>query len=468
MGVIGAMLLLSACNKDLNLQPHQSLGQSEAILTAQDVQITLVGAYSRAGLSDLYGGGIFLYPDLMATQTQISWHGTFQGLIQMTNQSVPNDNSFVNSVWLDGYEVINQANNVLANLDKVAAGDKDRTEGEAKFLRGMTYFDLVRVFGKAWNDGDPATNPGVPIVLTPTTVINSSSYVARSSVSAVYLQAIADLKDAEAKLPEDNTYFANKYSAAAILARLYLQKGDYPNAITEASNVISSGAFSLNDNYIDEFPTPDFTGDHVTAVHLDNTPEDIFSLQVTTQQGVNSLNTYYASTNDGGRGDIHIVPGFLTNPDPTKTLFEPGDTRLELFQYDDPSDNTSTMRCHKFDNVDGNVHVIRLAELYLIRAESNLRTGASGTAFETGITPLNDINKIKRRAGIDTLKSVVVADVLKERVRELAFEGGFFFHDAKRTGQNLGNLQYSSPKLVFPIPLQDINANPKLVQNPGY
>jgi len=377
-------------------------------------------------------------------------------LIQMTNQSIPNDNSFVNSVWLDGYEVINQANNVLANLDKVAAGDKDRTEGEAKFLRGMTYFDLVRVFGKAWNDGDPATNPGVPIVLTPTTVINSSSYVARSSVSAVYQQAIADLSDAEAKLPEDNTYFANKYSAAAILARLYLQKGDYPNAITEASNVISPGAFSLNDNYIDEFPTPDFTGDHVTAVHLDNTPEDIFSLQVTTQQGTNSLNTYYASSNDGGRGDAHIVPSFVN-------IFEEGDTRAELYQYDDPTDNTTTFRCHKFDNVDGNVHVIRLAELYLIRAEANLRNGST-----TGDTPANDVNVIRERAGVSDMDAVTVADVLTERKRELAFEGGFFFHDAKRTGQNIGSLTYNSPKLVFPIPLQDINANPKLVQNPGY
>lgn len=133
------MIILSACNKELNLKPYQSIEQSQAILTAQDVQITLVGAYNRAVLADLYGGGVFIYPDLMATQSTINWHGTYQGLTQMTNQTIPNDNTFVNGVWLDGYEVINQANNVLANLSKVAAGDKDRTEGEAKFLRGMTY-----------------------------------------------------------------------------------------------------------------------------------------------------------------------------------------------------------------------------------------------------------------------------------------------------------------------------------------
>ncbi|MDB5134833.1 MAG: SusD family protein, partial [Mucilaginibacter sp.] len=359
------MIILSACNKELNLKPYQSIEQSQAILTAQDVQITLVGAYNRAVLADLYGGGVFIYPDLMATQSTINWHGTYQGLTQMTNQTIPNDNTFVNGVWLDGYEVINQANNVLANLSKVAAGDKDRTEGEAKFLRGMTYFDLVRLFGKAWNDGDATTNPGVPIVLTPTTVIGPASYVARSTVAQVYQQAIADLTDAETKLPVENSYFANKYSAAAILARLYLQKGDYANAITEATTVISSNVFSLNKNYADEFPFPDLNG-NITAVHIDNTSEDIFTFQVTTQQGTNALNTYYASTNDGGRGDVHIVPSFLN-------IFEDGDTRAAIYQYDDPTDPTTTLRCHKFDNVDGNVHVIRLAELYLIRAESNLR-----------------------------------------------------------------------------------------------
>jgi len=457
IGVLGALFLLSACNKDLNLKPYQSLDQSQAIVTAQDVQITLVGAYNRAGLADLYGGGVFFYPDLMATQTIIDWHGTYQQLTQMTNQQIPNNNSFVNSLWLDAYEVINQANNVLANLDKVASGDKNRVEGEAKFLRGLTYFDLVRIFGKSWNDGDPTTNPGVPIVTTPTTVISASSYVARSSVSQVYQQAITDLTDAEAELPADNNYSASSFSAAAILARLYLQKGDYANAATEATTVISSGNFSLNKTYAAEFPYP-----NQTAVHVDNTSEDIFAIQVTSQQGVNALNTYYASTIDGGRGDVHIATGFLD-------IFETVDTRAGMYQYDDPTDPTTTLRCHKFDNVDGNVHIIRLAELYLIRAEANLRK----TGAPTGDTPVNDLKVIRTRAGLSTPATVTIDDVLNERVRELAFEGGFFLHDAKRLNSAanpviVGALPAFSPKLVFPIPLQDINANPKLVQNPGY
>ena len=183
IGALSTVLMLSACNKQLNLKPYQQIDQSQSLLTASDVQITLIGAYNRLGQADLYGGGVFLYPDLLASQTVISWQGTYQGLTQMVDQQIPIDNGFVNAVWADGYQVINQANNVLANLNKVGTSSQNRTQGEAKFLRGLVYFDLVRLFGKAWNDGDPTTNLGVPLVLTPTTVINSSSFVTRATVS---------------------------------------------------------------------------------------------------------------------------------------------------------------------------------------------------------------------------------------------------------------------------------------------
>jgi tetratricopeptide (TPR) repeat protein len=455
-GVLSITLMLSACNKQLDLKPHQSIDQTQAILTAQDVQSTLVGAYNRMGLSDLYGGGAFLYPDLMATQTYVDWHGTFQGLTDMTNQSILVDNSFVQGTWLDAYQAINQANNVLANLSKVTAGDKDRTEGEAKFIRGLIYFDLARLFGKAWNDGDPNANPGVPIVLTPTTQLGQSAFVARDPVAKVYAQAIADLTDAETKLPESNSFYANKYSAAAILARLYLQQGNYAKAATEANTVIASGQFALNANYAAEFPNPGGRN----PVHIDNTPEDIFAMQVTDQQGTNSLNTYFASKTYGGRGDVRLNDNILE-------LFEnAGDTRIGVFQYDDPADNTTTLRCRKFDNLDGNVHIIRLAELYLIRAEANFRLN---TNAPDGTTPVDDLNAVRNRAQIVSLQTIPIIDsILIERKRELAFEGGLFLHDAKRLQTDAGALPYNSNKLVFPLPKQDINANPKLVQNPGY
>ena len=442
---LGTLLVLNACNKQLDLKPYQSLDQTQAIQTAQDVQITLIGAYNRAGLADWYGGGVYLYPDLLGTQPYTIWQGTFTDLTNLTDQEPHIDDPEVNDMWYAAYRVINQANNVLANLSKVAAGDKDRTQGEAEFLRGMTYFDLVRIYGRQWGDGDANGNPGVPIVLTPTTSLGDASYVSRSSVAQVYAQAISDLSDAEAKLPESNDVFATKYAAAAILARLYLQKQDYANALKEANAVITSGDFSLNKNYADEFPNPG-------QQHVDNTSEDVFAMQVTAQQGVNNLNTFYASPDWGGRGDIIVKDSFVAG-------FEKGDARAGMYN----EDSGGTLYCDKFDNVDGNVHIIRLAELYLIRAECNLRLSSA-----TGASPTKDISTIRNRAKLGSVTSVTLAQINTERLHELAFEGGFSLFDNKRLQQKVYNLAWTDNYLVFPIPQVDLNANPKLVQNPGY
>jgi len=430
-------LMLTACNKQLDLKPHQEIEQEQAILTSRDVEITLVGAYNRLGQADLYGGGVELYPDLLASQSVMRWQGTYQELTQIVGQTIPNDNTFITALWLDAYQVINQTNNVLANIEKADEDIRADILGQAKFLRGLVYFDLVRLFGKSYNDGSPSTNLGVPIVLTPTKVVDESSKVSRATVEEVYQQAIADLKDAEANMDKPS-------QASAILARLYLQKGDYENAVIEADKVIGSGDYSLVEPYAAEFPN--------TGGHVDDTSEDIFSLQVTSQQGNNSLNTYYASADNSGRGDIIIRDSFLEE-------FEAGDERLSVYNLD----SDDILRVSKFDNLYGNVRVVRLAEMYLIRAEGNLRRSSS-----IGASPASDINTIRERAGLDPLNTVDLAAIIAERRHELAFEGGFFLHDAKRLKQNVGALPYSSPKLVFPIPLREINANPNLKQNEGY
>jgi tetratricopeptide (TPR) repeat protein len=440
------IVCLSACNKQLNIRPVESIDQSQAIQTAKDVQGLLVGTYNRLGQVDLYGGRIFMEPDLLASQAEITWTGTFTGLTQITVQAITRDNIYPETTWLDAYQVINQANTVLANLDKADNDDdKARWEGEAKFIRGLMYFDLARLYGKSWNDGIPSTNLAVPIVSSPTTSADSEgAKVGRSTVKQVYDQAISDLTRAESILPEDNDFYANKYAASAILARLYLQQGDYKNALKEANVVITSGNFSLVPDYNKEFLLSS------KPSHQENTTEDIFAIQVTQQQGINSLNEFYASSGNGGRGDIKITDDFLAD-------FEADDVRGQFYTI------TSVNRTKKFDNQYGNVHVVRLAEMYLIRAEANLRGGTA-----TGATPVSDVNTIRARAGLDPLVTVNLSAILTERIHELAFEGGFFLHDAKRLKQSVNGLPYNSPKLVFPIPQREILANSKLVQNEGY
>src|SRR5436305_8245351 len=125
-------------------------------------------------------------------------------MTQIFNESIPVDNSFIANTWAAGYRAINDVKNVLGAIAVVDAGDKDKVQGEAEFIRGSAYFDLVRLFAKAWNDGDPSANLGVPIVLLPTKGIDESSKVKRNTVSQVYTQVINDLTDAEAKLPVTN------------------------------------------------------------------------------------------------------------------------------------------------------------------------------------------------------------------------------------------------------------------------
>lgn len=445
---LSAILIFGSCSKELNTTPFNSIDQNSALKTSSDVEGLLVGAYADLGVADLYGGGVFVTADLLGDFNEIFWAGTYQGMTQIKNKAIPIDDGFVQNTWTGGYKVINDVNNVLSAITVVTAAKQNRVEGEAKFIRGSVYFDLVRLFAKAWNDGSPAANDGVPLKLTPTIELSGAAdQIPRDKVSVVYDQVIKDLTEAEAKLPATNGFFASKYSAAAMLARVYLQKGDYAKAQDAADRVIKSGKFKLTqanaDGIIEEFL-------YTRAKAVDNTSEDVFAMQVTTTAGNNTFQTFYSEL---GRGDISIN-------NPHFGLYEPNDLRINLINGDGYS--------AKFDNLYGNVHIIRLAEMYLIRAEANFRLVAS-----VGATPVDDINTIRNRAGLASVSTVTLDDILKERKIELSFEG-VTLHDIKRLGVSTGyftgggGLLFTSPKLIFPIPKRDRIVNPNLTQNEGY
>ena len=445
---LSVIFIFGSCSKELDTTPFNNIDQTNALKTSSDVEGLLVGAYADLGAADLYGGGAFVTADLLGDYNEIFWSGTFPYMTQIKNKAISVDNGNVQNTWTNAYKVINDVNNVLSSLSVVSAAKQSRVEGEAKFIRGSVYFDLVRLFGKAWNDGTPSTNDGVPLKLTPTVELNGAAdQIPRDKVAAVYDQVIKDLTEAETKLPASNGFFATKYSAAAMLARVYLQNGEYAKARDAANRVIASGNFKLTqanaDGIIEEFL-------YTRAKAVDNTSEDIFAMQVTTTAGNNTFQTFYSEL---GRGDISING-------PHYDLYEPNDLRLNLINADGYS--------AKFDNVYGNVHIIRLAEMYLIRAETNKRLSTS-----VGVAPLVDINIIRNRAGLDLLSAVTLADILNERKIELSFEG-FELHDIKRLGVSTGfftgggGLPYNSPKLIFPIPKRDRIVNPNLTQNEGY
>ena len=441
-------LWLTACNSQLDIKPLNTVATSQALSTAADLNALLVGAYDGLSSVNLYGGSIIRDGELLGTVPatgDVLWTGTFTAPQQIYTKRILVNNDQADVTWTDAYRTINICNTVLANLNLALAADQPRIEGEAKFIRGSLYFELVRLYAKTWGDGDNTTNPGVPIVTTPTANLDASSNVARSSVAAVYTQALQDLNEAEAKLPVSNGFFATKGAAGAQLSRVYLQKADYPNAANAANRVITGKAYQL--------VSIDKVFDDRESQNGANTAETIFAVQITDQDGTNDLNTFYGSSDVGGRGDIEVTESFLNQ-------FTPGDKRADLF-YQDAVDAVRTI---KYINQYGNIQVLRLAEMYLTRAEANFRAGTT-----IGDTPLNDINLIRARAGAAPLTAaqLTLANILRERRLELAFEGTYI-HDLKRTKSAVGTLAYNDPRLIFPIPLREVTTNPALVQNAGY
>jgi hypothetical protein len=149
-------------------------------------------------------------------------------------------------------------------------------------------------------------------------------------------------------------------------------------------------------------------------------------------------------------------------------LYESGDTRATVTTNPGASTSFNTafytkygaFRTTKFRDLYKNVKVMRLAEMYLTRAEANFRLGTS-----VGDTPLNDINRIRRRAGVADLVAITdVNQIYLERRRELAFEG-FGIHDARRFKRTVDGRPWNDLRLILWIPFREINANPNLEQN---
>lgn len=455
ISLIVITVLVTACADKLDKLPPQAVATEVGLNSDANVKQVLVGAYDRLSFTDLFGGEVLRNSELLAADGEIAFTGTFEQPGEIWNKAITTTNSSIAEMWLDGYDAINITNNVLSALDVVDAADRGLVEGEAKFIRGLLYFELAKYFGKPYSDGSASTNLAVPIVLTPTVGIDQSSKVPRNTVQEVYDRALLDLTAAATLLPASNGVYANKVVANTMIARLYLQMGDYPNALTAANTAISDadGLYFMNVTYDAAFNNE--------ADGL----EDVFAIQVTTQDGANSMQLYYGIELNSGRGDIQVQQAHLD-------FYDPADLRLNMYFDDD-----GRTRTDKWQNQFANVNTVRMAELYLIRAECNVRLASS-----VGDTPANDLDRTRGRVNLGTIAAPTLNDVLLERKLELAHEGQAI-HDFKRTqgdyyrliDQNavvgdglVDGFAYDANELVYPIPDREMNVNENLVQNPGY
>jgi hypothetical protein len=443
ISIIISLLAFTACDDNLSFEPEQNILTDIAIGSPENISNILNNAYGTARSSSSYGGGIALASELIANNGDIWWNGTYVDPAQFDEKAILTDNEFVQDIWMNGYDIINQTNIILSNLSVFTdTYKKEVTEGEAKFLRGLTYFDLARLFSKPYVSGVQNSQPGVPVVLTAVLDPYNLEYPTRNTLDEVYAQVISDLTDAYNLLPASNDIYATKYSAGALLARVYLEMGDYENARAMANDVINNSGTSLTATFDGAFN------------NSENSEEDLFAWQVTSQDASsNYFNVFWAGEDYGGRSgnpDIDIE-------DQHYNIYDDADDDRANFFYE-----AKWMCTTKWQNQFGNIPFLRLSEMYLVRAESNFRKST-----EIGDTPLNDINTLRDRANASLFDAMDLATILMERKRELAFEG-FALFDAKRLGEDVGSIPYNANQLVLPIPLRETDVNTNLVQNDGY
>jgi hypothetical protein len=442
----------SSCQKALDIEPLQTIDASNALENDQDVNSLVVGGYSLMGGGSLYGTNLLMLPDLLGNDGVCTWRGTFQSPRSIANKTMLRDNTDANLTWTAAYRAIDIANIALEALAIVKDADlKKQLEGEALFIRGIMHFELVRLYALPWGATAGNSHLGVVIKTTPTKdEADAFEKVPRSTVQQVYTQVIADLTKAVTLLPEENDRKATKYTALAFLSRVYLQQANYIDALAAANEVIESGYFKMNASISAVFDNK-------------NTAESIWEIQQNEQNNAGSANngmaTFYASLPGIGRADVRITSSFVSGNYPA------GDLRRSEWYYIGTGARPGNTYCSKWKSFSQNLPVIRIAEMYLTRAECNLRL-----ASVVGATPASDLAQIKNSIRTNSLPPAipVLNDVLNERFIELAFEGQRI-HDLRRLRLNTGAFAWNADRLVFPIPQREVDATSGiLIQNPGY
>lgn len=446
--ICSVISIAPACNKKLDVQPQNNI-TSDQIKTSSDVEALLFGAYEGLQGAGGFGEDYFLAADLLAADSQVIFEGTFTDYYAVYTKKIVSTNLLATNLWGGSYLTINLCNTVLDKIGIVDSTDRPTVQGEALFIRATCYFYLTGLFAKPYSDGSSATNLGVPIVLKPTYAYAAgANNPSRSTVSQVYTQMVNDLQTAITLLDSTNVNFrATIFSAKAILSRVYLTMGDYPDAANQANDVINSGLYTMTATFDKAFNNDG------------NSTEDLFGIQQSSQSNTgtanNGLVTFYSPT-PGGRGDVATDPNYFN-------FFEPSDFRGTFFTAGQGLSGYNGEFTNKWMTFFKTIPAARLAEMYLTRGESNLLSGGS----VGGATPVSDINVVRNRAGASILSSVAEEDFLDERFRELGFEGDRFW-TLKRVQRGMGGLGFDDNKLILPIPQSEVDVNKNLVQNAGY
>jgi len=438
--LLSIIFLASGCKKVLDTESLLYIDQSQSIVDKRSAQAALVGAYNALSQNS-YQGNTYRYVTNLLSDN-IKWVGNTPTNREFDVYSVFATNTRVQELWSSIYKTINIANNIIEKLAQVNdvtldQAERNKERGEAYFLRALSYFDLVRLWGN------------VPLVSKATQSPEDAKDISNSNPTLVYQFIGRDLDSAEALLPATiNRNRANQYTAKALKARLYLYQKNWTKAEEFATQIINDSAdFKLVKTYSQFYAAK-------------NSTESIFEIDYT----INNKNSYAANwfqnPTTGGKKE------FLPTDDFVALIKDPaiGGTRSSLI-FTSGGITYGNMNFHIATGEDQS-YVLRLAEIYLIRAEAR----AELNKLDDG---LKDLNVIRNRANVPSITVVATRDelvdkILLERRLELAYESQRWFDliRKEKAQQVLGITDVN--KLLLPIPWQEIIVNSNLKQNPGY
>lgn len=439
---------LSSCNKFLDKDPLGQIAEDEFFNSETNANAAVIGAYRTMTSPFSYGQSTLIVPEFSAVHVRHS--AVYPEYETFATHEIQAINPWTSNMWQALYATINAANNVIdevPNMDgsMISEEKKNIFIGEAKFIRALNYFFLVRAFErvplklKATKEGDDIKTP-------------------QAKKEDTYAQIVKDLNEAIAALPKENPYTgdagrgrASHWGAKALLAKVYLYQAaytnDYKKAADLANEVITSGGFSL-------------VSDFSTIWTTQNTNEAIFELQFDDQV----TNPLAAVAND----NPSVL--FFAKDSTVLDLYDDADKR-KAFTIKKGSNNNYFMgKFPNFSPSSQNVTVIRLAELYLIHAEAKARVDNSVSQ-----AAYNSLKMVQDRAGVTkaigsfgSLANFITA-VQEEKERELMFEGETWF-DYVRTKLAMQKYKTLTKEefMIYPIPTAQISLGGGLTQNPGY
>ncbi|WP_035334197.1 RagB/SusD family nutrient uptake outer membrane protein [Dokdonia sp. PRO95] len=435
--LLGSLLLITACDSDLDQVPP-NIASTDS-LTNFDGVLNAAYFYQHGSVTPMAVMGDFRADNALMDEEP------FPAFDRYNAELTVMEDQFFGPFYTAMYKSILSANNVIDNsLDETQVG-------EAKFLRALSYFKLVRVFGD------------VPVNLSPTPSTTDTSILVRQPLEDVYNNIIVpDLMDAIAALDTEIVGGrASRYAAQSLLGKVYMTRGDFGNAETQLAAVVNGAAaagIQLQADYADIF-----------GVDNDLNSEVIFATQISSsisdEYGFSEFWSWY-----GGLDTKALMPldsDLIAAYDASEAG---GDTDLRRAVNIDET----LLSSPKYPQTGGPDHdwiEIRLADVQLLYAE---------TLNENGATPavsLAELDDIRTRAGLPVLDPVIIntqalvrQSIQDERRLELAFEGHRWF-DLVRTGTAEAEMgeAINSDYFLFPIPISEILASGGVItQNPGY